>query len=108
MIREIVANFISNAIKYTPASGFINILVSNDEKNLAVVVENTGYGIPVLEQEKIFSKFYRASNIVKQGLKGTGLGLYTSKRLAESMGGTVGFESVENETTKFWVYLPIS
>lgn len=107
MIREILANFISNAIKYTPVSGSIVIRLSGDERKMCVEVENTGDGIPVSEQSKIFSKFYRASNMVKQGIKGTGLGLYTAKCLAESMGGSVGFESVEHQSTKFWVHLPI-
>lgn len=108
MFREIIANFISNAIKYTPEHGSISICLSNNEKEFFIEVENTGYGIPDSEQRNIFSKFYRASNIVKQGLKGTGLGLYTTKCLAESMGGSVGFISVENQSTKFWAHLPLS
>ena len=108
MIREIVSNFISNAIKYTREEGEIWIRLTSDIHTYHVEIENTGYGIPTQEQSKIFSKFFRASNIVKQGVKGTGLGLYTTKRLAESFGGSVGFASIENETTKFWVIIPLS
>jgi len=105
-LREIMTNFISNAIKYTPEQGLIVIEFQKQPDAFLFQVENSGPGIPTKEQEKIFTKFFRASTVVKEGITGTGLGLYAAKQLAESLGGQVGFISEEAKTTKFWVRIP--
>ena len=107
MLREVFTNLISNAVKYASESGSVRVLVRPAGDLIRFEVINTGPGIPVSEQSKIFGKFFRAENVVKDGYEGTGLGLYTAKQLIEGMGGTIGFVSEEGKETTFWVEVPI-
>jgi two-component system sensor histidine kinase VicK len=69
-------------------------------------VTDTGMGIPKAAQPQIFTKFYRASNVVRQETTGTGLGLYLVKGLIDALGGKIWFESTENHGSTFYVRLP--
>jgi signal transduction histidine kinase len=99
-------NLISNAIKYTPNGGKIEIAASHDEKFVRIAVSDNGYGIPKNEQNKIFAKLFRASNIKIKDTDGTGLGLFIVKAILEQVGGQITFESEENEGSTFTVLLP--
>lgn len=105
-LREILANFVSNAVKYSHPDGDIVLTMRDDGDDFVVMIKDTGIGIPKQAQKEIFSKFFRAGNAVQQGYKGTGLGLYTTRLLLERLGGRVWFESEENVGTTFWVQFP--
>ncbi len=102
IVREIISNLVSNAIKYTPEGGLIEMSLYTDRKSIIFQVRDTGYGIPEGSKDQIFSKFYRASNAVKQEVSGTGLGLYMVKVLAEKVDGDTWFESQEGKGSSFY------
>ncbi|MEE8131683.1 MAG: PAS domain S-box protein [Candidatus Paceibacterota bacterium] len=106
--RIILQNFLSNAVKYTPEKGKINITIEKREGDLYVAVADTGYGIPKSQQGKIFSKLFRADNVQGKDVEGNGLGLYIVKSIIDSSGGKVWFESEENKGTTFHITLPLS
>jgi len=106
IIKEIIANLISNAIKYTPEHGKVTVRLSGRSRNLVVGVSDTGVGIPEQSQDQIFTKFFRAPNVIRRETTGTGLGLYLVKGLISQLGGKVWFKSVENEGSTFYVSLP--
>lgn len=107
LINEAFKNLTVNAIKYTPDHGHIKVSLTKDEANIIFTVTDNGYGIPVTEQPKIFSKFFRAANIARLETKGTGLGLYLVKLITEASGGTIRFVSEENKGTTFTITLPL-
>lgn len=107
LIQEILVNLLTNAIKYTPDDGTITVQIKHDGRQLLVAVSDTGYGIPLADQAHIFTKFYRASNILKRDTTGTGLGLYLTKNIAERLGGELWFTSHENQGTTFYLSLPM-
>jgi len=104
--KEILTNLIGNAIKYTPAEGNVTVTVRERPQDVLFKVEDTGVGIPKIVQDKIFSKFFRASNVVRQETSGTGLGLYVVKGLVDTLHGKVWFKSEEGTGTVFYVALP--
>jgi len=107
LIHQVLLNLVTNASKYSPAKSKILITVSKDDKDLICDVKDSGYGIPKEEQAKIFTKFFRASNVVKNDTDGTGLGLYLTKAIVESSGGKIRFESEEGKGTTFRFSIPL-
>lgn len=108
ILKEIVANLISNAIKYTPDNGSVTVTIKPRLNDIEVSISDTGWGIPEYAQDQIFSKFFRAHNIVKRETTGTGLGLYLVKGLLDRLGGKIWFESQEGKGTTFSFSLPRS
>ncbi len=106
ILKEILTNLVSNSIKYTPSKGAIKIRVRLRADTVLVRVSDTGWGIPKYSQDQIFSKFFRAENIVKRETSGTGLGLYLVKGLVEAVNGRIWFESHEGKGTDFFLSLP--
>lgn len=108
-----IQNLLSNAVKYTPNFGKIDISLSLEKSNdgtdaILIKVTDTGIGIPKKEEDKIFTKLFRAQNVLeKDNLQGNGLGLYIVKSIVEHSGGKVWFESIENVGSTFFVQLKI-
>lgn len=107
--RMVVQNLVSNAIKYTPALGHVDVRISLDKKKkcLCIAVADSGYGIPSVEQENVFVKFFRGSNVKEKDIDGNGLGLYIVKMLVEKLGGKIWFASEDGRGSTFVVTLPI-
>ena len=106
IFKEVLSNLVSNAIKYTPEDGKVSISIQPRKRDLLVSVKDNGLGIPKYSQDHVFTKFFRAHNVVKQETSGTGLGLYLVKGLLDSLNGTIWFESHEGKGTTFYVSLP--
>jgi PAS domain S-box-containing protein len=103
---QIVMNYGSNAIKYNRAGGQVNLVASVPSAGVVrVTVSDTGHGIPIERQGKLFQPFQRAGQETGP-IEGTGIGLVITKRLAELMGGRVGFRSTPGTGSEFWVDLP--
>jgi PAS domain S-box-containing protein len=109
VLKEILGNLLSNAIKYTPPSGIITISgrIPKKRHELVISISDTGFGIPAASFPKIFSKFYRADNVVSREAPGIGLGLYLVKGLIDELGGKVWFRSQEGKGSTFYIALPI-
>ncbi len=108
LLRMVIQNLLSNAVKYTPEGGKVELAVSLIQGDgLLLKMVDTGYGIPKYQQERIFTKLFRADNVVGKDTEGTGLGLYIAKSIVEQSGGKIWFESSENKGTTFFVTLPL-
>jgi PAS domain S-box-containing protein len=108
IVKEVLSNLVSNAIKYTPENGKITVTVRLRKRNVLICVKDTGWGIPKFSQDQIFSKFFRGHNVAKRETTGTGLGLYLVKGLVDALGGRTWFKSQEGGGTEFFVELPRS
>ena len=105
-IRQMLDNLIGNAIKYTPKDGTIRISIHAEDRQLILEIGDTGPGIPLNEQSRIFEKFYRASNVL-EGPKGSGLGLAIVKSIVEDHQGRVWVELTLGKGATFIVVLPV-
>lgn len=105
MIRNVLNNLISNAIKYSEEGKTIKVHASEIEKSISIEVEDEGLGIPKEDQAKLFGRFFRAKNATN--IQGTGLGLNIVKQYIEMMGGSISFLSEINKGTTFTVLIPI-
>ena len=103
----VLQNLLSNAIKYTPEYGKIKVIVKVDKQNLNVKINDQGVGIPAEDQPKLFSKFFRAANVVKLETEGTGLGLFIVKNIIEKHNGQVSLKSEEGKGTEVNFSVPI-
>lgn len=108
-LRLAIQNLLDNALKYTPKNGTITISLAKSKtaNNVVIRVKDTGVGIPAEEQERIFSKFYRGTNVIKMQTDGSGLGLFIVKNIIERHEGSISFESSDKGTT-FIITLPPS
>lgn len=105
--RQLMDNLLGNAIKYTPEQGTITIDLRLEDEQVIFQVSDTGLGIPLNDQSRIFEKFYRATNAPK-GTPGTGLGLAIVKSIVDNYNGRIWVESAPGTGTKFIVMLPIA
>lgn len=105
-VRQVIMNFIDNAIYYTPAGGSIEVSLDVTDKELIFTVTDTGLGVPKEAQHHLFSKFYRAGNARKMRPDGTGLGLFMAKKVITTQGGAVIFNSVEGKGSTFGFSFP--
>lgn len=105
ILKNIMFNLISNAIKYSNENTNIDIKLSRDGNTLTIEIKDQGIGIPLEDQAHIFERFYRANNI--GNMQGTGLGLNIVKKYVEILKGDIQFKSIPEKGTKFTLKLPI-
>ncbi len=106
-IREAITNLVSNAVKYTPKNGHVVVSVEqSNEGETLFHVKDSGIGIPVDQQKRVFERFFRADNAQMQEVNGTGLGLYIAKAIVEGHHGRIWFESIEHKGSTFTFLLP--
>lgn len=105
--RQVFENLVRNAIKYNHKEGNIVIQLKKQESELLISVADTGIGIPKEDFDSLFGKFFRASNVTKNGLSGTGLGLFVVKAYVERWQGKVWIESEQGKGTTVFVRIPI-
>lgn len=108
LVSQIVVNLLTNASKYSPEKTRIFVSLAKQGEYLACTVRDEGYGIPAEQQNRLFTKFFRADNAVKLEADGNGLGLYLVKTIVELSGGTISFESKESLGTTFRFTLPLA
>jgi PAS domain S-box-containing protein len=108
LLRQMVANLVDNAIKYTPDNGVVTVGLSVHDKQAAIRVTDTGIGIAPDDQVRLFEKFYRIKRRDTADIPGTGLGLAIVKSIAERHGGRVWVESELNKGSTFHVLLPLA
>jgi signal transduction histidine kinase len=104
-VRQILTNLLSNAVKFT-ALGSVSLSADAGEKSVALLVSDTGVGIPFEQQQLIFEPFRQAQSSAR-AVSGTGLGLAIVARLSALLGGTVSLESVAGHGSRFRVELPL-
>ena len=103
-----VSNLVSNATKYTPDNGTVLVRYVAGSETVTISISDNGVGIPLADQEKLFTKFFRAGNVREQVTQGTGLGLYIVKLAVEQLGGNISVRSEEGKGTAFDIVLPYS
>jgi PAS domain S-box-containing protein len=105
-IGQVVDNLVSNALKFTPAGGRVELLASRHDGGVRIEVADTGMGIPPDEQDRLFDRFFRTTRVQDEAIAGAGLGLSIAKAIVEAHRGDISFRSVEGVGTTFTVYLP--
>ncbi|MBX2872510.1 MAG: PAS domain S-box protein [Saprospiraceae bacterium] len=104
LIRNILFNLISNAIKYSPDGSIIHCRTRMDKDKIHIEIQDQGMGIPEADQKHLFTRFFRASNAIN--IQGTGLGLNIVRSYVDLLKGEISFNSVEGEGTTFYVQIP--
>lgn len=107
-VRQVIMNFVDNAIYYTPPGGQIKVTLKHSPKAIEFTVEDNGIGVPRDLQHHLFTKFYRASNAQKMRPDGTGIGLFMAKKVIIASGGSVIFRSVEGKGSTFGFTIPLA
>ena len=107
-LAQLLDNFISNAIKFTPEGGRVEVRTWAEGDRALVSVADSGIGIPEDEQARLFERFYRASSATERAIPGTGLGLAIAKAIVDAHGGTIRVESGVGTGTTFTVELPLA
>ncbi len=107
-VQQILYNFLSNAVKFTPEKGRIEIRANmQGEQTVRIAVSDTGPGIAETDKEKIFEKFRQADGSITRQSTGSGLGLAISKELAAMLAGSIGIESETDKGSTFWLDIPV-
>jgi CheY-like chemotaxis protein len=107
-VSQIVRNYISNALKFTERGEVRVAGASAGDGTVTITVTDTGIGIAEADQQRLFHEFGQIPNRLQAKVRGTGLGLSLSKRLAELLGGSVGVISAPGEGSTFWLRLPMT
>ena len=107
-LRQAIANLVSNAIKYTPEEGRVEVSFQVDGERLGLSVRDNGYGISPERQARVFERFYRAREPGTDHIGGTGLGLSLVKTVIERHGGQVWFTSAPGVGSTFGFWLPMT
>jgi signal transduction histidine kinase len=106
-LGQTLDNLISNALKFTPAGGRVDVRVIDRRDRIVIEVADTGLGIADDEQGRLFERFFRTSTATAQAIPGVGLGLSISKAIVEGHGGSIDVSSQEGRGTTFTLELPV-
>jgi signal transduction histidine kinase/CHASE3 domain sensor protein len=105
-LDRVLMNVLANAVKFTPAGGSVNLGARREGDEVVVTVADTGMGIPENEHKALFTRFFRASNAVRQAVPGTGLGLAIVSTIVDNHDGRIDVRSAEGEGATFTIRLP--
>jgi len=105
-LAQLCDNLISNAVKFTPEGGRVQVRVGRDDGNVRLEVQDSGIGIPLREQPRLFERFYRASAAAERQVTGAGLGLWIADAIARMHAGTIDVASEVGVGTTFTVVMP--
>jgi len=106
-LKQVLYNYLSNALKFTPEGGNIHVLAGSEgEHSFRISVRDTGVGIPAEDLGRLFIAFQQLDASVSKKFQGTGLGLALTKKIVEAQGGRVGVESTPGRGTVFYAVLP--
>ncbi len=106
MLERVVINLVGNAVKFTPRGGRADVALRHDARGSVLTVSDTGIGIPLAEQERLFTRFFRSSLAQAQAIPGSGLGLSIAHSVVTQHGGTLRAESEPGAGATFVVELP--
>jgi two-component system sensor histidine kinase VicK len=106
-VEQVLANLISNAIKFTPAGGQVQLCLTQDGQMVRTSVADSGVGIPYEDQPRIFERFYRVDKARSRAFGGTGLGLSIARQIVEAHGGEISLTSEPGKGTEVTFTLPI-
>lgn len=106
LLREVVQNLLDNAVQYTPSGGKIVVETAVGDRDVTVAVTDTGIGIPLADQERIFERFYRVDAARSREEGGTGLGLSIARHIVETLGGRLSVESEVGRGSRFSFSIP--
>jgi len=106
-IKLAIQNLLENAIRYTRPGGEVIISLKYAKGEIELSIKDTGVGIPKDQQARVFTKFFRAANVIRMETEGSGLGLFIAKNIIEAHGGRIWFESEEGKGTTFYFTLPV-
>jgi signal transduction histidine kinase len=104
--KQILNYLLSNANRYTPQQGHIDLRLTEVKEHLRVEVRDNGIGISFEDQKKLFTPFFRSEAIAVREQPGWGLSLHVAQLLVEQMGGTIGFASESGKGSTFWIEVP--
>ncbi|MCL5055237.1 MAG: cell wall metabolism sensor histidine kinase WalK, partial [Firmicutes bacterium] len=106
-IEYVLQHLLSNAVKYSPKGGDVEVQIQPEGDRVCVSIKDQGVGIPFDEQEKIFDRFHRVDNRPTRWAYGWGLGLFIAKKVIEAHGGKIWVESILGGGSKFIFTLPL-
>ena len=107
LLAKVLNNLLSNALKFTPTGGSVQVRIEQNADHLSLIVEDNGVGIPSEQQAHIFDRFFQTDSAAFRGAEGTGIGLALVRELVELMEGSISVRSRTNVSTVFQVLLPI-
>ncbi len=108
LLRDVLQNLVDNAIQYTPPGGRIRVSARVNSKEMVIEVADTGIGIPLIDQERIFERFYRVDAARSREAGGTGLGLSIAKHIIDAHDGRLWVESTVGEGSRFSFSIPLA
>ena len=105
-IQQVIENIVANAVKYISGRGSAKVTLKQKDNSVIFECRDTGVGIPADQQSQLFTRFFRAKNILQKDTKGSGLGLYFAKMIIEALGGKIWIRSIEGKGTTVSFQLP--
>lgn len=106
-VEMVIENLIDNAIRYTAEPGTITIKTEQQDSSVVWSIQDEGIGIPLIQQQYIFQKFFRKKSTKQIETRGSGIGLYAAKMIIEALGGDLEFKSVDHKGSLFWFTLGV-
>jgi signal transduction histidine kinase len=106
-LTQVLTNLLSNACKFSPPGGQVQVTIEAGDETVRVAVSDRGPGIPEAFRDRVFEKFAQANVAANRKQGGTGLGLSISKAIVDKLGGEIGFETASDVGTTFFVDLPL-